>query len=702
MFVFVHGLNSNNYNAWQYEADNERTYWPELVKQDSFLSTSDNTSQPPSILLASFHTSPGSRSFGIAEARQQIFDAIFNSIEDQPPAIEKKTVILVGHSLGGVLLRDVLSQYSERFLGKRLGLLLVGSPSKGSNFANIASYAQWVIDNTMVKELERGSVYLNKVHQRFAASIGPEGSLRFLVGRELYEHLGMLESAARCAANSLSIVGVACAAKQRLYSIVEGGPVVPEDSAVVYWPSLKRQIPQSDHFSISRPTDAGHPSHQALRELVDATQQAAINPCMPPQDFGVAFQIQGQETTCGALGPSNDTSPKFELLQLNTNDGKPLRSPLDVQFDPLVGVYRLPISGPPFPCANELFWGKLVHKVRSSRRMTVEPCATDLCFRRSKQNATSKFAQFKCVAGNKCLLPDASPGVAEVCQETDLTPIMVALPKPGKQDYWISPSLETLENTPAAQKPGYTEFFVVSEPLTQIPDQVSVGFAVQVNGKQVRFDGMPPYFQRQTVTKGSRLHITFPIENLGFRGGNNGSGFEDIKVQIRFFSGDTIVGTATLQRPYIAYRHGAVVRTTDIGTGETFSWRAIYRPATSGENFEVMIEHGADAAWMNARREVFDRLEKRIEGAPVVGVLRPGRAENARIGMILGLVQENGQVRSLFSKRDAEQVCRWIQEQPEFNQLQKEASYIFEFPLETIGDVIDRGRRVTYCEKIQE
>jgi hypothetical protein len=513
----------------------------------------------------------------------------------------------------------------------------------------------------------------------------------------------MLESAARCASNTLSIVAVACAAKQRLYSYVEGGPIVPEASAVVYWPSLKRQIPQSDHSSIARPADTGHPTHQGLRELVEATLQAAVNPCKPPQDFGVTFQIQAKEKTCSSPEPATGESPGLELLHLDTSDGKPLRDhPLQVEFDPLVGVYRLPIADSPFPCASEIFWGKLVEKVKTSRRMAGETCATDVCFRRSRRNATLKFAQFKCVAGSKCLIPEAVSGVAEACEDKERTPIMTALPTRDQQDYWASPSLETLETTPPARRPGYTEFYIVSDPLTNIPDRASVGVAVSVNGRDVRFDGLAPFFQRQTVTKGSRLYLTFPIENLGFRGGSEGKtdGYENIEVRIRFFDGDTALGTATLQRRYVAYRHGAVSRETDSETGETFSWRAIYRPATSGHNFEVMLEHGAEMEWMAGRRTAVDELGKVYDGKPVIGVLRPGRSENRRIGMILGLVQETGQVRSLFAKEEAEKLCRWVREQPEFGELQKKFSYIFEFPVESFDDTQDRGRRVAYCPDV--
>lgn len=696
VFVLVHGLNSNNAAAWSHKTEGEQAFWPELVRQDAYLRVWAGKEQP-SILLASFHTGPSSRGFSIKDAREQIFDALFTSIDGQPPAIEKRTIILIGHSLGGVLIRDMLSQHADRFVGKQLGLLLVASPSKGSNFANIASYAQWAIDNTMVRELEQGSSYLDEVHARFAKVAAEDGPLKFLVGRELSEHLGMLEAAARCASNTLSIAGVACAAKQRFYSYMEGGPVVPEQSAVVYWPELARPIPQSDHSSIARPTDAGHPTHQALRELVEATHQAAVNPCTPPANFGVTFNIRSEQPRCRAQALAN-SSAAFELVQLNVDDGQPLRDPLQVRFDGLTGVYRLPISEPPFPCTNEVFWGKLVQRVQSSRRMTTEPCATDVCFRRSRRPTSAKIALFNCVAGDKCLIPDEAPGVAEDCEAGDRTAIMAALPKPAGEDYWATPSLDTLEGMDQGARPGYTEFYIVSEPLQNIPDGASVGYAVSVNGRPLRFDGLPPFFHRQAATRGSRVHITFPIENLGFRGAADG--YEDVKVELRFFRGEQAIATATLQRRYVAYRHGAAITQTDPETGETFHWRAVYRPAKTGQNFEVVLEHGSQLSWMKDRRDALDQMSKTYDKRPVIGVLRPGRSENRRVGMILGLVQDSGQVRSLFVREEADKLCRWILQQPDFNKLQKIGAYIFEFPDETFDDTKDRGRHVADCSAL--
>lgn len=703
VIVFVHGLNSNSADVWLYAseaASDDRVYWPELARDDPILAASDDANVSPSILLASFHTGPGSRSFSIADAQKQIFDALFSSIDGQLPAVEKKTIILVGHSLGGVLLRDVLSRNADRLLGKRLGLLLVASPSKGSTFANIAGYAQWAVDNTMVRELEKGSAYLDEVHTRFATTIADEGALRFLVGRELYEHLGMLEARARCASNTLSLTGVACAAKRRIANLVDGGPVVARDSAVVYWPETARLVPQSDHSTIAHPTDVGHPTHQALRELFGATRDAAVAPCKPPQNFRITFKMKTESHKC--LDPDIVLStPTFELMHLDIGDGAPLRPVMPLTFDPVTKAHRLRIDEPPFPCTDEVFWGKLVPSVQTSRRTSSELCSTDICFRRSRNAQAAKFALFNCVPGDKCHLPDMGKGVADGCRDKDRTPIMALEVRERRDDAdWTSPSLETLERMPRQDRPGYTEFYITSEPITHHQEATSFGFAVYVNEELVRFDGLMPFFEKRPIGKGSRIHLTFPIENLGFRGGKDGEGYEDIKVAIKFFNGERSIGTATLRRRYVAYRHATAIQEADPETGVRFSWRAIYRPAASGRNFEVVLEHGGSIQWMRDRRITIDQLGKRFDDQPVIGVLRPGRVENNRIGMILGLVQKTGQVQALHTREEAAQICRWIREQPDLNTLQKKFSYIFEFPLETFDETQDRGRRVVFCPEV--
>lgn len=702
VIVFVHGLNSSNKNAWTYKNEKkfESSFWPELVKNDVHFFDANNLSPPPSILLASFYTGLESGKFRISDAQKQLRDALLNSVDGNPPAIEKSNIILVGHSLGGVLLRDMLSRHPDRFLGKRLGLLLIASPSKGSSFANIARLGQWVMDNTMIRELEKGSNYLNDVHKRFSKVIATNGPLRFIIGRELVEQLGMSEARERCKSSESYLSTISCSIfKIRLLGSTISGLIVPYESAVNYWPEKARIIPQSNHVSISKPTDTGHDTHQSLRELFESTLRT--KGCVPPPNFRLTFNMNTAVRNCSVDTISNQKS-KMKLYHLSTDDGVQLRPELPLQFDSIVGVHRVKISEPPFPCSNDIFWGRIAETVKTSRQTKKGLCLTEVCFKRSQNIPKNKFAVFNCVKGDKCNIPNSKSGIANICDNKDHTPIMARSEiKPTKALQWITPSFSTLEKMDPIVRPGFTEFYIISDPLTKMANATSFAYAVSVNDTPVHFDGLPQFHQKKTLSKGSRVHITFPIENLGFRGGKQGDGFENVKVQIRFFEGENTIGTASLERNYIAYRHAPVIQHEDTLTGEHFSWRSIYRPSTSGQNFEVILEHGSSAEWMLKRRVFIDELNKRFDGKSVIGVLRPGRIENPRIGMILGVVQDNGQVQSLFKKQEAKKICQWIMQQAEFGMLQKQFSNIFEFPNETFDDVADRGRRVAYCKDTQ-
>jgi len=697
--IFVHGLNSNSVDSWTHiasSAGSGEVFWPRLVITDPVIAAVGSASVPPSVLLASYHTGPSSGNFRIADAQRQIADSLFISIDGQPPAINKRTIIFVAHSLGGVLTRDLLARHANRFAGKRVGVLLVASPSRGSSFANLARYAQWAFNNPMVRELEQGSMYLDEVHRRFVQALNKPGALKNLVGRELYEHLSPAESAARCTSNSLSIFGLLCAVRQNVAGWINQARVVSRDSAVVYWPETQRLIAQSDHSTIAQPTDHSHQTHLALRELIGAVHQAEVSQCKPPPGFSLALKMADQHQSC-QIRMMPGMPSKFELLQLDVGDARPTRRKLPLTFDPIAKVYRLNLSEQPFPCINDVFWGKILPAIQSTHLTGTHNCLTDICFRRSRRTNETSFAFLRCIKGDKCIVPARNAGLADSCRETDRSLIMVGdKNKRARATIWASPSLNTLENMPASVRPGYTEFHVISDPITHLLDVTNFGFGVYVNGQEVRFDNLPPFFARVPLSPGSRVHLTFPIENLGFRGGR-GDGYEDVQLAIKFFRRELEIETAVLRRPYVAYRHGETIRKTNNETGETFSWRAIYRPSTSGQDFEVMLEHGSSAAWMNDRRSQLDALEKSFRGQPVTGVIRPGREENRRIGMIIGLVQYNGQVRSLFTKDEAEDICRWVVKQQDFNRLQTQLSYIFEFPRETFDNINDRGRRISYC-----
>jgi predicted alpha/beta hydrolase family esterase len=73
------------------------------------------------------------------EATQELKTRLTTGVGGRPPVIAKKNLFFVVHSLGGILVRALLRQYKDEFEGKRIGVLLVASPSMGSSIAYLAS-----------------------------------------------------------------------------------------------------------------------------------------------------------------------------------------------------------------------------------------------------------------------------------------------------------------------------------------------------------------------------------------------------------------------------------------------------------------------------------------------------------------------------------------------------------------------------------
>ena len=224
-----------------------------------------------------------------------------------------------------------------------------------------------------------------------------------------------------------------------------------------------------------------------------------------------------------------------------------------------------------------------------------------------------------------------------------------------------------------------------------------LSFAVVVNDVPVYMDGSVPHVVRLPFSSQGGVNLTFALENLGFTGGTDG--YEKIDVEIRFYRGRDVIRIAHLTRNYVSYRHAARERVRDANSGELFNWHGYYRPAVVQASYEVMLEHG-EADWIKDRRLQLDLGRKRYRGSAVIGVIRPGREENERTGMIIGLALASGQVQSLFSREEANALCRWITTSQGFDDLQREGAYIFEFPARAFTEFKDRGRKVAFCQQL--
>ncbi|MBB3777975.1 pimeloyl-ACP methyl ester carboxylesterase [Xanthomonas campestris] len=222
--VFVHGLNSNSTSCW---TNRNKVFWPDLFASDPRL-------PPASIYLANYHTGISSGDYGIQDCCDEMHAAL-GRIDSQgrPPVLNRKNIIFVCHSMGGIVVRYMLDKYSEDYSCKNIGLCLIASPTAGSVFARWLAPLSWVSSHLATNQLQLGSRFLQDLDGRFA--LFRDRMSGVLVGGEAIE--------------------------QRSFLFLNR--IVGRSSAGHYFP-LRRVIRGTSHTSICKPDSIESPSHQFL------------------------------------------------------------------------------------------------------------------------------------------------------------------------------------------------------------------------------------------------------------------------------------------------------------------------------------------------------------------------------------------------------------------------------------------------------
>lgn len=223
--VFIHGILSDAIKCWTHKSG---THWPTLAATDPSLAD-------VSVYNFSFETGIATGDYGIGDAA----DAL-KELAGLDGIIEFPTIIFVCHSLGGIVARRFVVDNAIALSGKKIGLFLLGSPSRGSRWANLIAPAarifrheqarilQLTATNTRLADLDKS--FRNLIHTSALA----------IVGKELLEDRGL---------NWLM------------------GRIVEPDSAALYFPDSFK-VPGSDHSSISKPDNVSAIQHRLLSKFV--------------------------------------------------------------------------------------------------------------------------------------------------------------------------------------------------------------------------------------------------------------------------------------------------------------------------------------------------------------------------------------------------------------------------------------------------
>src|ERR1700722_5296592 len=178
--IFVHGIFSNSEGCWT--NGKSGAYWPDLLAAEGSLSSIG-------IYVFSYRTKWSSGSYSISDAAEMLnADLGFDNL------LELRNLIFICHSMGGIVVRKFLVERQLTLVDKsiRIGLLLVASPSLGSEYANwFAAIGNFFAHSQgEMLRFSENNVWLNDLDRSFMNL--KESKRLDLYGKELVEDKSML------------------------------------------------------------------------------------------------------------------------------------------------------------------------------------------------------------------------------------------------------------------------------------------------------------------------------------------------------------------------------------------------------------------------------------------------------------------------------------------------------------------------------
>jgi Alpha/beta hydrolase family len=228
--VFVHGILSNGQSCWLNE---NGTYWPALLgEQTEWMKVG--------VYVFTYRSDAFSGNYRLGDARSALKEHLGVDGVNQC-----RKLLFVCHSLGGILVRYFLVTEEAELVqqNKEIGLVLLGSPSLGSRYANWLKLLARALNSSHGRTLRfsQNNDWLNDLDTNFTNL--KERHLFPLIGKELIE-------------DNFVVLKRFC-----LTQIVE-----PFSGARYFGEPHK--VAFSDHFSISKPADATTIQHRLLMEMI--------------------------------------------------------------------------------------------------------------------------------------------------------------------------------------------------------------------------------------------------------------------------------------------------------------------------------------------------------------------------------------------------------------------------------------------------
>jgi len=160
--VFIHGLDGDIRKTWMADPKINSMLWPRWVGEDTGC---------PVWLLGYGAAMTRWKADAMALPRQAT--AVLERLSNEPKLLDGP-LILIGHSLGGLVIKTALQHGMSRDVERHKelarnikGIAFVGTPQFGSKLATIAAWAHFMRANPQVHELRLDNAHLETLNQYF-------------------------------------------------------------------------------------------------------------------------------------------------------------------------------------------------------------------------------------------------------------------------------------------------------------------------------------------------------------------------------------------------------------------------------------------------------------------------------------------------------------------------------------------------------
>lgn len=361
-------------------------------------------------------------------------------------------------------------------------------------------------------------------------------------------------------------------------------------------------------------------------------------------------------------------------LLLEVTFDPPSPQPMNLNFIHLVPEGRGPIRLAPQRRGNYITTIKLAQApeaqykglfqrlILDSERRETLPVETDVCFTRGEFRSSEPPRELvlACHESKGCTIPAGRNGGVRPCTQTGrsgdwLTAAYAQSVSTPTGSKWVVPTLETLKEAGGRKSLGYTVFTLESGAMQGLQEANGMIYRVRVNGRPIYFNGWEPERLRVPFDPTRGIVLEFGLQNLDFAGAKAGA--EEIEVSIDLLTAHRIVRTLRIPIQYVALRDAGPSQV--VLDGVHLRWRATYARPQHEHKFEIFLSTDAlaSAAAAEARKRRVDAAQLRLDGRPVLGVIRPPLPPNRNFGIVLGLEEPTGQVRFTFDEPTVNRLC---------------------------------------------